>query len=198
MSDLFDKYGYVELSIGDLLWHENDSFPDLTREIFFLTDTSHAETLYGENLYEFIVKNPIKLLTPFKVSKQTRANSDFCQLYKSIYHNSTITNNVAIKMNVKRRRELIEWFKKQGIDGWVSPVQRNLYEVEVCIFKPIEYIEPNCKVAQGTKNSTQIKGIVGSCNKINVKTFVESRQENSQYHKRYGVSDYSIYDHYIL
>ena len=198
MSDLFDKYGYVELSVGDLLWHENDRFPDITRETFFLTDTRYAMKTYGEKLYEFIVTKPIKLLTPFKVTKQTRANSEFCQIYNYISKNSTYSNNVAFKNNIKRRRDLITWLRTQGIDGWVSPIERTLYELEVCLFTPFDYVEPNCTLQCTISKETRIKGFVGTCNTLNIGSFLKARKENTKYNKSVGLVNYSLYDHYII
>lgn len=194
---LYEKYGFVELVEGDLLWHENDNFPNMNRELFLITDTRHSENVYGKKLYEFKVIQPVKLLTPFKVLRNTRANSDFCELYKSCTQNTEISNNVVFKQNIQKRRELMRWFEKQGIVGWVSPIERELYKLEVCLFSPSKYIEPNCSLNKNQTKETKLIGFVGTKNKLNVAKFTKARKENSQYNQMTSVLDYSLYDHYI-
>jgi hypothetical protein len=165
---------------------------------FFLTDTSLAENYYGKNLYEFIVKKTVKLLTPFKVTRQTRVKSDLCNIYQQIDPNFTIKNNVVLKTDHENRTLLISYLKSLGFDGWVHPIERTLYALEVCLFSPDVFVEPNCKVYQSNKKVTYLKGFTGSCNKVNVETFLKARSQNSTFNKEQNLTDFSLYDHYLV
>lgn len=200
MSELFDKYGFVELSVGDLLWHENDVFPNTKNPMFFLTETLVSDETFGENLYEFVVTKPVKLLTPFKVSRQTRVVSDFYSIHKQSGVDSTIrnnVNNVSLKVEHATRQELITYLRRKGVCGWVAPIERTLYDLEVFLFDPSKFIEPNCKVKRENKTITYLKGQVGSWNKFNVESFLKGRIQNSSQIQKWDRHDYSLYDHYI-
>lgn len=201
MNSLLKKYGHVQLKVGDLLWHENDKFPNMNETMFFLTDTSLSKpSLYGRNLYEFVVVKPVKLVTPFTLhlTYPTRTKSALYNIYKDLCPNAHTPNNVSLKTNMQVRNDIIKYFKSKKIEGWVLPEEMTLYQTEVCLFNPNLYIEPNCRVSRNLKKSTLLNGILGDCNKLDKERFLKSRKENAKYNKENQLIDHSIYDHYFF
>jgi hypothetical protein len=100
--------------------------------------------VYGELIFECTLNRPIKCIAPFTVSKRGIDYAD--TLFEDIYkHEIGRQIKPWVNTNIKssfERQDLINLLKKLNIDGWIAPHSWDIFDLEIMLINPKDFIDP--------------------------------------------------------
>jgi len=198
---ILETYGYCILPIGLKIYSEKDEEFGIVgdRETFFVFDINMCGSgAYGDTLYEASLKKELTCIAPFYVKNYR--SGDLMTLFPEIFINElnqdwTFRTNVNMKSDIILRQTLIEFCKNNNIDGWVSPLTRDIYNIELCIFNPdacisdIKQIKPLKKRLDTSYLGNYIKCIPPINHRINAEEYKKTKITNKFI--------WSPFDHFI-
>jgi hypothetical protein len=181
-SHLFDLYGRVTIHTDEWLWTEKDENPNLRFPLFCYMDTRCFHQTFGAHLYKLQITRSIHLIMPFQIVQYFYGRTE--NLFATIHENEfgkpwTYVSNVEMRSKAKSRQAFMSYLQSQGIDGWLCPKEKSIYDMEVCIFEPSKCVEAKGQW-EGDTDQTNIQDIkLGSMNDIDLGHFSTMRERNS-------------------
>lgn len=130
--NLFDKYGYITIPAGFILYHNRvDIFDEsLSNYIFCTFDASFGSQ---KHIYKITLLKSVKCLFMIKDFKRERITCALPTIYNMLYKkNYSDSDNVQLKQT--NMKYIVPKFQDKNIDGWITCVEKGDW-VEICIFQ---------------------------------------------------------------
>ncbi len=182
MNDLSELYGYSLLDSGSLLWTETDlETPNLGAPMFFYFDTLRCDNTFGKNIFQLKSNKPLTLIAPFYIMSyhSGRTYNVFDALYENMLGLKwNFKSNVEMRADFDHRNIMINFLKKQNMDGWIVPKEKSIYDMEICIFEPEKYLKV-CGLWNKKHTKTKLKITPGKLYPVDKDAFRKMRISNS-------------------
>lgn len=144
-NSILHKYGHCVLPKGLRVWTDKDSddmsFDQLMHhEIFFRLDPHECGSgSYGDTTYTCKLSKDVVCISPFSILNYDPLR--MITLFDKLFVNElriawNFTNNVQMKRSITNRMPLVKYCKESGFDGWVAPISKSLYDMELLIVSP--------------------------------------------------------------
>jgi hypothetical protein len=139
MDALLGRFGCCVLPAGLRLWTERDSDDPppqtVSHEMFFRLDPHECNSgSYGDEAYTCKLAEDVVAIAPFSMINYGSCKS--VTLFSEFNDDLVYVNNVQMQSSFENRKHFIAECSQEDIEGWVSPVQTSIYDIELALFRP--------------------------------------------------------------
>jgi hypothetical protein len=147
-NDIFSKYGACVLPKNKLLWSfQRRKWQPNQDEVFALIDQN--QTWDNARKFTLQTKCELNLVAPFDISLSLTGVTHLHKIYDEIMDMPLLDKwkkTLSFKEEASVRRPFLHELEKLGVDGWIHPVESDIYRIEVCIVRSDNLeIVPNVK-----------------------------------------------------